>query len=157
MHVRIDASWYKRPDGIAEHVAAGGVVVRLDDGHIVVALVREGEDEAYVLPKGHVEAGESLEAAARREIREEAGVRDVTSLGELGVRERLNYRRTSWKRTHYFLFLVTRVSDPPPGGHAGVAWAPIDALPAMFWAEQREFLETHRVHIMELVTKARGK
>ena len=148
MHVRIDASWYKRPDGIAEHVAAGGVVVRLDDGHIFVALVREGEDE---------EAGESLEAAARREIREEAGVRDVTSLGELGVRERLNYRRTSWKRTHYFLFLVTRVSDPPPGGHAGVAWAPIDALPAMFWAEQREFLETHRVHIMELVTKARGK
>jgi len=154
--VRIDASWYTRPDGIAEHVAAGGVVVRLDDGRIFVALVREGEDEAYVLPKGHVEAGESLEAAARREIREEAGVRDVTSLGELGVRERLNYRRTSWKRTHYFLFLAMRASDPSPGGHAGVAWGPIDALPAMFWAEQRDLIEVNRPVIVALVRQIRG-
>lgn len=142
---------------MSEHVAAGAVVVRLDRGRVFVALVREGEDEAYVLPKGHVEAGESLEAAARREVREEAGLADVITLGVLGVRERLTYRRTSWKRTHYFLFLTTRASDPSAGGEGGVAWASIDALPPVFWPEQRELFETHRVHIMELVTRARGK
>jgi 8-oxo-dGTP pyrophosphatase MutT (NUDIX family) len=153
--VRIDASWYTRPEGISEHVAAGGVVVRADHGHIFVALVREGEDASYVLPKGHVETGESLEDAARREIREEAGLADLVSLGELGVRERLNYRRTSWKRTHYFLFLHMRASDPFPGGRAGVAWASIDALPAMFWPEQRALLETNVERIMSVVTSYR--
>ncbi len=59
------------------HESAGAVVV--DGGRVV--LLRRGRE--WVLPKGHLEAGETPEAAARREVREETGleVRIVESLG----------------------------------------------------------------------------
>lgn len=148
----IDERWYRKPPGIEEHTSAGGVVVRVTGGRIVVALVRDGHLPGYVLPKGHVEPGEPMEDAARREVREEAGLAPLVALGELATRERLDYSRTSWKRTHYFLY----VTDASPGTQGGRAeWFPLDALPSMFWPEQREMLETHRPRINELVRRAR--
>ena len=131
----IDESWYRRPPGIPEHVSAGGVVVRVKDGGVSVALVQEGEHPQYVLPKGHVEEGEELAQAARREIQEECGLTSLTLRAALGLRERLDYRKASWKRTHYFLFMAEQVEAVPTtqGRHASVEWFPIDALPSMFW------------------------
>jgi len=146
----IDGSWYRKPPGIEEHTSAGGVVVRVTDGRIFVALVREGPRSAYVLPKGHVEAGESVEEAARREVDEEAGLTSLVALGALGTRERLDYRRASWKRTHYFLYLTEAPPDTPEGR---AQWFPLDALPPMFWPEQRELLETNHQRILELVRR----
>lgn len=119
---------------------------------MLVALLREGGRPAYVLPKGHVEPGESLEAASRREIDEETGLRDLVLLGPLGVRERLDFDRTSWKTTHYFLFLAPAT----PGGDApgsAAEWFPLDALPAMFWPEQRDLLISARGPIRAAVMK----
>ena len=73
----IDASWYQRPTDVSERVASGGVVVRLHDEQIFVALTREGDMEEYVLPKGGVESGEDLLEAAYREIKEETGLTDL--------------------------------------------------------------------------------
>ena len=63
-------------------VSAGGVVVRRTDGGVCVRLIaRQRQRRApqggvvWCLPKGHLEAGESAEQAALREIREETGVR----------------------------------------------------------------------------------
>lgn len=140
--MRIDESWYRKPRGIAEHTSAGGVVVRVVGDQVLVALVRDGDLPGLVLPKGHVEPGESLEDAARREIREEAGLDNVIWLGELGVRERLDFGRTSWKKTHYFVFLA----DAPVEGRA--EWFSLDALPPMFWPEQRDLLTSHRDDIV---------
>ncbi len=148
----IDESWYRKPPGITEHTSAGGVVVRATGGRIFVALVREGSLPGYVLPKGHVEPGESVEDAARREVREEAGLAPRTALGELATRERLDYRRTSWKRTHYFLYVAGASADTE-GGPA--EWFPLDALPPMFWPEQRELLETNYQKIVQLVGRIR--
>ena len=54
---------------------AGGVVARTVGGEreylLVEARRRRGE---WVLPKGHIEPGETPEAAAVREVQEEAGV-----------------------------------------------------------------------------------
>jgi 8-oxo-dGTP pyrophosphatase MutT (NUDIX family)/mannose-6-phosphate isomerase-like protein (cupin superfamily) len=58
---------------------AGGIVVGRD-GKIVLA---SQFGTSWSVPKGHVEPGEDFEAAARREILEEAGITDLTCLGSL--------------------------------------------------------------------------
>jgi ubiquinone/menaquinone biosynthesis C-methylase UbiE len=148
----IDNRWYARPPGVPAHDAAGGVVVRLGEAGVEVVLVREGGQAGLVLPKGHVEPGETLEATARREIAEEAGVADLLLLGDLGIRERLNYERTSWKRTRYYLFLAAGATSGASRQNA--EWFPLDALPAMFWPEQRALLEEEHARIEVLATKA---
>lgn len=53
---------------------AGGVVLRSRGGAREVLVVTSKDGSAWVLPKGHVEQGETVEAAAVREIAEEAGI-----------------------------------------------------------------------------------
>jgi 8-oxo-dGTP pyrophosphatase MutT (NUDIX family) len=54
---------------------AGGIVVRRNDAGLSVLLVRARKDPTlWIFPKGHIEPGETAEAAALRETREEAGV-----------------------------------------------------------------------------------
>lgn len=54
---------------------AGGVVVRERDGAREFLIVRSLKNrDHWVLPKGHIDPGETAEAAAVREVREEAGV-----------------------------------------------------------------------------------
>ncbi len=58
-------------------ISAGGVVFRRHDdgdGRVEVALIAVGEQNRWQLPKGLIDAGETPEAAALREAREETGV-----------------------------------------------------------------------------------
>lgn len=64
--------------------SAGGVTFRLrDDNGFDPAVIRTQEGR-WQLPKGWVEPGESREDAARREVREEAGI-DAEVVGPLGT------------------------------------------------------------------------
>ena len=143
MDVTIDSSWYRRPKGVKTRVSAGGVIVRAEQGRGLVALTREGDWPLFVLPKGGVEAGETLEQAARREIEEEAGLSELELLGYLGTRERLNYTRNRWMTVHYFLFRTRQSTGRPtdPKHTAGVSWFAPDALPSMLWPEQQALIE----------------
>ncbi|MBB4908278.1 NUDIX hydrolase [Actinophytocola algeriensis] len=58
-----------------EIAAAGGVVWRLRDGVVEVALVYRERYGDWTLPKGKLEADESARVAAHREVREETGAR----------------------------------------------------------------------------------
>ncbi|MGC4085523.1 MAG: NUDIX domain-containing protein [Vicinamibacterales bacterium] len=63
---------------------AGGVVLRVVDEQIEVLLVRATPPpHDWVLPKGHIEPGETAGACAHREVCEEAGV-DAEVVSPLG-------------------------------------------------------------------------
>jgi 8-oxo-dGTP pyrophosphatase MutT (NUDIX family) len=74
------------PAGVAAWTHAGGVVYRGEPGDRRLLLVRGTRPpHEWVLPKGHIEAGETAIQAAVREVREEAGVEaePVQFLGEV--------------------------------------------------------------------------
>src|SRR5690606_18790830 len=62
-------------------VSAGGVVFRRD-GELRILLIRDPYDN-WGLPKGHIEAGETAQETAEREVREETGLTDLRSIAEL--------------------------------------------------------------------------
>jgi 8-oxo-dGTP diphosphatase len=85
-----------RPDVVR---AAGGVVVR--DG--LVLLVHRPKYDDWTFPKGKAERGESDEACALREVREETGL-ECRLLDELAATEYVDSRgrpkRVRWWRMH---------------------------------------------------------
>jgi ADP-ribose pyrophosphatase YjhB (NUDIX family) len=64
--------------------SAGGVVTN-GEGHVLVVSQR---GTSWSLPKGHIDTGEDALMAARREIYEESGIRDLELVRELGSYER---------------------------------------------------------------------
>ena len=64
----------------AEVKAAGGVVWRRAGDTVAIAVAHRPRYDDWSLPKGKLDAGESWEAAALREVEEEIGVR--ARLGE---------------------------------------------------------------------------
>jgi diadenosine hexaphosphate hydrolase (ATP-forming) len=84
-------------------VSAGGVIV---DARGRVLLLRRADEGTWCFPKGHVEAGETLQETAAREIREECGL--AVTIGKEIAEVRYSYH---WppddvnydKRVVYFL------------------------------------------------------
>ena len=64
---------------VRREISAGGVIWRRNEsnGLVEVVLVRPAGRDTWVLPKGHVEAGEAVRDAAVREAREESGLQVV--------------------------------------------------------------------------------
>lgn len=149
----IDERWYRKPEDAPEAVAAGGVVARVADDRVLVALIREQSYDDYVLPKGHVDKGESIEAAARREIEEEAGFTELELIRSIGVRARMNFHLTEWKTTHYFLYRTEQAHVVPTDveHHEIVDWFPIDRLPVMLWPEQKALLKENEERIVAML------
>jgi ADP-ribose pyrophosphatase YjhB (NUDIX family) len=144
----IDRSWYAMPpEPFPRRLSAGGVVTRRERGRVLIALAREGDHAAPVLPKGGVEPGESIESAARREIHEELGIAQLELLAPLGTTERLVFDKTAWVTTHFFLYRTTEVAGTPADTahhHHGPTWRALTELDDLFWPDQRELLERHR-------------
>ena len=70
-------------------VSAGGVVVRGDETVVIVPRKPGPEGQrTLALPKGHPDAGETMEDAATREVREETGIqgRLLRRLGDVEYR-----------------------------------------------------------------------
>jgi 8-oxo-dGTP diphosphatase len=123
------------PDGVREYPAAPlvGVAVVVVDGERVL-LVRRGRPPAagqWSLPGGLVDLGEEVEAAARREIREECGL-DIRLHGLVGVIDRIVRDDDGRVRYHYVLLDLL---GTPAGGMAragsdadAVRWATLEEL-----------------------------
>jgi ADP-ribose pyrophosphatase YjhB (NUDIX family) len=98
--------------------SAGGVVLNPKG----LVLVVNQNNNSWSLPKGHLDEGESAREAARREIYEESGVKDLTFVKNLGSYERSRIGKnggsdpSETKRITLFLFktqqTVLRPLDP---------------------------------------------
>ncbi len=82
--------------------SCGAIVYRKHHGNTEILLVRHLRSGHWSFPKGHMEAGESEEDTARREIKEETGL-DV--LLDTGFREIVNYspKKNTKKTVVYFV------------------------------------------------------
>lgn len=86
---------------------AGGVVARRQDDVWTFLIVRASRAPYHwVLPKGHIEPGETPEIAAAREVLEETGV-DADVMGPL--RDEAFEVRGTWVRVRYFLMRVRTI------------------------------------------------
>jgi 8-oxo-dGTP pyrophosphatase MutT (NUDIX family) len=93
---------------VIHQTSAGGVIYQKQGRDILVAIISVGDTARWQLPKGLVEDGETPEAAALRETREEAGV-DGSIESELDTIEywyagtQLGQRVRFHKLVHFFL------------------------------------------------------
>lgn len=127
-------------------ISAGGVIFRLCGADLQVCLMRDGYG-VWTFPKGHVEAGESHEQAALREVREEVG------LQEAQIRMRLGCSRypilspdgeVIRKTVHWFLMQAAADAAVVPVAAENVqdaGWfAPQDALTMLGYRSLRPLL-----------------
>jgi 8-oxo-dGTP pyrophosphatase MutT (NUDIX family) len=125
--------------------SAGGVVVKGGDVAVIVPhrLSPEGR-KVLALPKGHPDPGESLKAAATREVREETGL-------EADLREKLGdvtywYQRDGrrvLKKVSFYLFDHRGGSlDDHDDEIAEARWMPLeDAVRELSFKGEREMAE----------------
>lgn len=99
--------------------SAGGVVLN-SKGQVLVVNQR---GRSWSLPKGHIEEGEDVLAAARREINEESGLTDLQYIKPLGSYERqrigIDGGESGAERKHltFFLFETPEMNLKPIDPH----------------------------------------
>jgi ADP-ribose pyrophosphatase YjhB (NUDIX family) len=87
--------------------SVGALVVR-DESLLVVRMTYGPSAGRYMLPGGLLDPGETLDTAAMREVREEAGI-ETRPLGIVGLRSRYDGANTDT----YILWLLEHVSGEP--------------------------------------------
>lgn len=95
--------------------SSGGVVVN-DEGKVLVVNQKR---TSWSLPKGHIEKGEDDITAAKREIYEESGVRDLELIKKLGTYNRYKIGedgsedKSEYKEINMYLFRTNTVNSRP--------------------------------------------
>lgn len=87
---------------IVREPTAGGIVFRHGEKGVEILLIQDAKDR-WTIPKGHIEEGETAQQTARREIGEEAGLKQVDILGWLG---KIHFR---YRRVDKLVLMTTQI------------------------------------------------
>jgi len=113
-----------------EILAAGGIVIDLATGAPRVLIVHRPRYDDWSFPKGKLDAGETVEEGALREVREETGlacriIRELATM-RYGYRTR-NSGRLRPKTVYYFLMERISGDIAVPGDEVDRAeWCDLD-------------------------------
>ncbi|MCU1432550.1 MAG: hypothetical protein JWP95_1655 [Actinotalea sp.] len=111
--------------------AAGALVWRESAGRLEVALVHRPRYQDWSWPKGKLEPGESVPAAAVREVAEEIGTPVVLGVPLPGLRYRTPDGRG--KHVRYWAATVPDPAAPALAAREPVARAPLDEIDDVVW------------------------
>ncbi len=110
------------------YVKAAGGVVRNEEK--ILLIKRLG---VYDLPKGHLEAGETIEECAIREVKEECGLEQVKITAPLKYTLHIYYRDNNWylKKTYWYVMTCQPNCTLIPQAEEDIEevfWQPMDQL-----------------------------
>lgn len=127
----------------------GIVPIRRKDSRLLYLMIQHHAGH-WAFPKGHAQNGETDIEAARRELREETGISDVTLLPELSLQETYFFKRNQQTVTKTVRYFAGLVKDCPILIQAAeirdYQWVDYDrAMELITFSESRRILtETHR-------------
>ncbi len=127
-------------------VCAGGIV--FNKNHEIV-LLRKKNPDRWIIPKGHVESGETKEKAALREIREESGLEKLEIVDYLNLyREDKRNNGFEFQKVVYIYAVrhLGKVEDLTPekieDHFVDCSWVPLnDAIRLVSNPSQRQMVE----------------
>ena len=109
------SAWFKAKPKMKPSFSAGGVVLNTL-GQVLVVSQR---GKSWSLPKGHIDEGENVLDAAKREILEETGITQLEYVDLLGQYSRYKIGKhgqddpIEYKTIHLFLFKTTQMDLKP--------------------------------------------
>jgi 8-oxo-dGTP pyrophosphatase MutT (NUDIX family) len=114
---------------VREEISAGGVVVRIDDGRPLYLLIRDSYRN-WGFPKGHLENGETADAAAVREVEEETGLSGLRLRGAIETIDwYFRFRGRLIHKVCHFYLMETESAVTSPQRAEGIAacrWEPYE-------------------------------
>jgi 8-oxo-dGTP pyrophosphatase MutT (NUDIX family) len=129
-----------------EETSAGGLVVDREAAPQAAALIARHDRHGrllWSLPKGHLEAGETAEDAAIREVEEETGIRGrvLAPLGTIDYWFVVDDRRIHKTVHHYLLEAFAGELSDDDVEVEEVAWVPLADLPdRLAYADERRLV-----------------
>lgn len=127
--------------------SAGGIVIN-KRGQILVA---DQGGKSWSLPKGHIEKGEDILEAAKREIYEETGVNKLKLIKSLGSYKRTNINNPNEIKTIYMFLFETDQEELKPVDHHNheARWVDKDKVADLLThPKDKEFIQSIKLHFL---------